>query len=66
VIIDAAGADKTIVMATHGRSGPARWALGSVADRVARQAGAAVLLLRVTAPPASPVASGSAQEVAGQ
>ena len=25
-----------IIMATHGRSGPARWAFGSVADRVLR------------------------------
>jgi len=45
-IIDVAGTDKLVVMATHGRSGVARWALGSVADRVARYAGAEVLLVR--------------------
>jgi nucleotide-binding universal stress UspA family protein len=34
-----------IVMSTHGRSGLARWALGSVAERVARSAAVPVLLL---------------------
>jgi nucleotide-binding universal stress UspA family protein len=53
-IIDAAGTDKLVVMATHGRSGAARWVLGSVADQVARHIGAAVLLLR--APAAAPLA----------
>jgi nucleotide-binding universal stress UspA family protein len=32
-----------IVMSTHGRSGPARWAFGSVADRVVRHAKCPVL-----------------------
>jgi nucleotide-binding universal stress UspA family protein len=45
-IIDAAGTDALVVMATHGRSGLTRWALGSVADRVARHGAAAVLLVR--------------------
>jgi nucleotide-binding universal stress UspA family protein len=49
VIIDAAGTDTLVVMATHGRSGLTRWALGSVADRVARHAAAAVLLVRARA-----------------
>ena len=52
-IIDAAGADKLVVMATHGRSGLTRWALGSVADRVARGGAAAVLLVRQGSNPAS-------------
>jgi len=34
-----------IIMSTHGRSGVARWALGSVADKVVRHAQAAVLLI---------------------
>jgi nucleotide-binding universal stress UspA family protein len=32
-----------IIMSSHGRSGPARWALGSVADRVVRHATVPVL-----------------------
>ena len=35
-----------IVMATHGRSGVSRWSLGSVADRVLRQARVPVLMVR--------------------
>lgn len=35
-----------IVMATHGRSGIRRWALGSVANKVARATGCAVVLIR--------------------
>jgi nucleotide-binding universal stress UspA family protein len=35
-----------IAMSTHGRTGPARWFLGSVADRVVRGAGMPVLNLR--------------------
>ena len=35
-----------IVMATHGRSGVARWVYGSVADKVLRRAGVPVLLVR--------------------
>jgi nucleotide-binding universal stress UspA family protein len=46
VILGAAGADNLVVMASHGRSVLTRWALGSVADRVARGGAAAVLLLR--------------------
>lgn len=49
VIIDDANAHgaKIIVLATHGRSGFARWVFGSVADRVLRSAPAPVLLVRV-------------------
>ena len=35
-----------IVMATHGRSGLGRWALGSVADKVVRHAHVPVLMVR--------------------
>ena len=45
-ILDVAGMDRFVVMATHGRLGLTRWALGSVADRVARGGAAAVLLVR--------------------
>jgi nucleotide-binding universal stress UspA family protein len=46
-ILDAAQAHESdvIVMATHGRSGPARWLLGSVADEVVRHADRPVLLV---------------------
>lgn len=37
-----------IVMATHGRSGLSRWAFGSVAERVLRQAHCPVLLIRAS------------------
>jgi len=36
-----------IAMATHGRTGPARWVLGSVAEQVLRQADVPVLLFRL-------------------
>jgi nucleotide-binding universal stress UspA family protein len=35
-----------IAMCTHGRTGLARWALGSVADRVLRAGGKPILLVR--------------------
>lgn len=38
-----------IVMTTHGRTGPARWLLGSVAEAVVRRSAVPVLLLRVEA-----------------
>jgi nucleotide-binding universal stress UspA family protein len=53
-IIEVAGADKLVVMATRGRSGLMRWALGSVADRVAHGGAAAVLLVRAGAAPHTP------------
>jgi len=37
-----------IVMATHGRSGIARWALGSVSEKVLRASHIPVLMIRVT------------------
>ncbi|MBT9583950.1 universal stress protein [bacterium] len=42
-----------IVMASHGRSGPTRWLLGSVAEGVLRQARCPVLLLRPPSIPAT-------------
>ena len=39
------GAD-LIVIATHGRSGPSRWAMGSIADKVSRASPIPVLLVR--------------------
>lgn len=38
-----------VVMATHGRSGLSRWALGSVAERVLRHADVPLVLVRVPA-----------------
>jgi nucleotide-binding universal stress UspA family protein len=40
--------DGLVVMSTHGRSGMARMVLGSVADRVVRESGTPVLLVRAT------------------
>ncbi len=54
VIIDTAGTDTLVVMATRGRSSAMRWALGSVADRVAHGGAAAVLLVRVGAAGGTP------------
>jgi nucleotide-binding universal stress UspA family protein len=38
-----------IIMATHGRTGIGRWALGSIADKVARAAQCSLLLIRAGA-----------------
>jgi nucleotide-binding universal stress UspA family protein len=35
-----------IAMSTHGRTGPARWLLGSIADRVVHNSKVPVLLIR--------------------
>ena len=37
---------EVIVMASHGRSGPSRWALGSVSDKVFRAACKPILMIR--------------------
>ena len=37
-----------IAMSTHGRTGPARWLLGSVAERVVHSSKVPVLLIRAT------------------
>jgi nucleotide-binding universal stress UspA family protein len=39
--------DNLVAMTTHGRSGPARWVMGSVTDRVVRHSGDPVLVIRV-------------------
>ena len=38
-----------IAMSTHGRTGPSRWLLGSISDRVVRGAGMPVLMVRPVA-----------------
>ena len=50
VIVELAHEPQTrlVAMATHGRGGLQRWALGSVADRVAQASPAPVLLVRAT------------------
>ncbi len=47
-IIDVASEtpDRLVAMTTHGRSGVGRWVLGSVADRVVRNSGDPVLVVR--------------------
>jgi nucleotide-binding universal stress UspA family protein len=51
-ILDASHKHDLIVMGTHGRRGPARWWAGSVAERVARESRAPVLIVRAdSAPP---------------
>ncbi len=35
-----------VIMGTHGRSGPSRWALGSATDRVSKHSKAPVLIVR--------------------
>lgn len=45
-IIAATRPGDMLVMASHGRSGPARWLLGSVAEDVTRRAASPVLLIR--------------------
>ncbi len=52
VIVDTAAAKAAdlIVMSTHGRSGFSRWMLGSVTERVLRNAPCPVLAIRSTAP----------------
>lgn len=44
-VAEETGAD-VIAMSTHGRTGPAHWLLGSVADRVVRSSHIPVLLIR--------------------
>ena len=55
-IIDAASEapNRLVAMTTHGRSGVGRWVMGSVADRVVRQSGGPVLLLRSSGDRPSP------------
>lgn len=57
-ILEAAAEEKAdlIVMTTHGRSGVGRWVLGSVAEKVLRQADRPVLIIRVGPAPVVPIA----------
>jgi nucleotide-binding universal stress UspA family protein len=50
-ILDAASGADLIVVGTHGRRGPGRWWLGSVAERVVRAAPIPVLVTRAAATP---------------
>jgi nucleotide-binding universal stress UspA family protein len=50
-LLDAAHGADLIVLGTHGRSGPGRWWLGSVAERVVRGATIPVLVTRAAAAP---------------
>ena len=53
VILEMAGKDRNslLAMATHGRSGPRRWLLGSVAEKVLRGTTNPLLLVRAGATP---------------
>jgi nucleotide-binding universal stress UspA family protein len=50
-ILDAAATADLIIVGTHGRRGPGRWWLGSVAERVVRAATIPVLVTRAAATP---------------
>jgi nucleotide-binding universal stress UspA family protein len=54
-LLAAAQPGDLFVMVTHGRGGPARWFLGSVAESVVRESSVPVLLVRAT--PAVPNSS---------
>ena len=53
-IIEASRAADLIVMGTHGRRGPSRWWLGSVAERIVREADRPVLVVRAASESRSP------------
>lgn len=50
-IVDSTRAGDLVVMASHGRTGVARWFLGSVAEDVMRRANVPILLVRVAHAP---------------
>lgn len=50
-LLEAAAAADLIVLGTHGRRGPGRWWLGSVAERVVRAARIPILVTRAAAAP---------------
>jgi nucleotide-binding universal stress UspA family protein len=54
-VLEAATGADLIVMGTHGRRGPGRWWLGSVAERVVRAAAVPVLVTRASETPARSV-----------
>lgn len=45
-IVEAARRADLVIMGTHGRRGPSRWWMGSVAERVVRESGTPVLVIR--------------------
>ena len=49
-LLDAIAPADLVVMTTHGRSGVRRWLLGSVADKLIREANAPILLVRADSP----------------
>lgn len=51
VIVEAAAGADMVVMGTHGRRGPARWWIGSVAERVIHASPTPVLVVRAEAAP---------------
>jgi nucleotide-binding universal stress UspA family protein len=55
-ILEAARAADLVVMGTHGRRGPSRWWLGSVAERVVRETPAPVLVVHAGHDPTDPTA----------
>lgn len=55
-----------IALATHGRTGFGRWALGSVAERVLRSAQVPILLVRATPVPKTAKRKGGAKAKAGR
>jgi nucleotide-binding universal stress UspA family protein len=60
-ILHASADADLVVMGTHGRRGPSRWWLGSVAERVLRECRVPLLVVHATGPalaPASALASG--------
>ncbi|MDP1570936.1 MAG: universal stress protein [Vicinamibacterales bacterium] len=57
VLVDAAADADLIVIGTHGRRGPSRWWLGSVAERVARSSPVPVLVVHDAPAAAEPFAS---------
>lgn len=54
VVLDAARRSDLVVMGTHGRRGPSRWWLGSVAERVVRDSEVPVLVVHSAPPMADP------------
>ena len=53
LIVEAARGADLVVMGTHGRRGPSRWWMGSVAERVVQESRAPVLVVRADAAPAA-------------
>lgn len=66
-ILHASADADLVVMGTHGRRGPSRWWLGSVAERVLRECRVPLLVVHATGPALAPVSAfASAIVVAGE